>query len=130
MYKCGTYHTCICMYMVWPYTYGIAIHIPYAYSYYTIAVHKQHIAIANTVLLLVALSHKFLICMEDCDHYMCGYSRHSAINDITQIVYRKMCTRKLTEVKLKREVILVYWTIFFHHKFFVRCSCWLIWNYM
>ena len=84
---------------------------------------NTYIAIANTVLLLVVLSHKFLICMEDRDHYMCGYSRHSTINDITQIVYRKMCTRKLTEVKLKREVILVYWTMLFHHKFFVRCSC-------
>ena len=39
------------MHMVQPYAYGMAICTICVYSYYTIIVYKQYIAIANTVLL-------------------------------------------------------------------------------
>ena len=51
---------------------------------------------------IYVLSHKSLICMEDRDHYMHGYSRHSVINGITRSlsVQRNTCITKLTKEKL------------------------------
>ena len=51
-----------CMCMVW-------LFVPYVYCYYTITVYKQHIAIANTILLFVLdheLYHSAAFCMQWC----------------------------------------------------------------
>ena len=57
---------------------------------------------------IAILSHKSLICMDDCNHRMHGYSRHSVINHILSMDkwYHMKCIEKHVNKKMKRKVIL------------------------
>ena len=84
------------------YSYGMTVRVWYGFLYHmriatiaTITVYKQPIAIDNTVLLVILIIPmvqpafcmqlcfcRSLICMEDRDHCMHGYSNHSVINSV------------------------------------------------